>query len=162
VNIEAMNLNLAIHQLVNVAYRANGGIGITDVEILRPMRMSVEEYRAYEDKRKPKAPKYGNKKKIVNGLEFDSTKEARRWQDLVLMQQAGQIVGLERQREYPLDVNGLHICTYVADFSYRAVRGADVIPTVEDVKSEPTRKKRDYVIKRKLMLAIHGIAIKEI
>lgn len=48
---------------------------------------------------------------------------------------------------------------YTADFVYEdAVTGQTI---VEDVKSEYTRKEKDYILRRKLMLHVHGIRIKE-
>jgi hypothetical protein len=86
---------------------------------------------------------------------FDSKKEYRHWLDLVLMEQAGAISDLERQVPYELSVNGQRICRYVADF--RFTRDGQVV--VVDAKGVRTR---DYVLKSKLMLAIHGIAIEEV
>lgn len=47
---------------------------------------------------------------------------------------------------------------YTADFVYKDSNGNEI---VEDVKSDITRKEADYVLRRKLMLHIHGIRIKE-
>jgi hypothetical protein len=131
--------------------------------------MTMDEFRRHQDKVKPpKQSLYRNKKKTVNGFEFDSIKEANRHADLVLMQQAGNIRKLERQKEFELTVNGHLICSYVADFCYEQqipapkVAGVYWEPIVEDVKSKPTRKKRDYRIKKKLMLAVHSITIQEV
>jgi hypothetical protein len=120
--------------------------------------MSESDFKNWNAKKAAKIPKFRNKKKVVNGLEFDSTKEARRWQDLVLWQSSGQITGLVRQHEYPLFVNGILICRYVADFVYNREGQA----VVEDVKSKPTREKPDYIIKKKLMKAIFNFEIQEI
>lgn len=120
-------------------------------------RMSLEEYHAHLEKRKPKELKYRNKKKVVNGLEFDSTKEARRYQDLLAWQHSGQITQLLRQQSFDIVVNGELICSYVADFTYR-LEGQLV---VEDVKSKVTRKLDLYRIKKKLMKAVLGIEIRE-
>jgi len=47
---------------------------------------------------------------------------------------------------------------YIADFTYNDSEGNFI---VEDTKSEATRKIPSYVMKRKLMLQVHGIKIKE-
>jgi hypothetical protein len=99
------------------------------------MRMTAEDYKAYQAKRAPKRPKFGNVKKVVNGLEFDSTKEARRWQDLILWQQSGQIMCLSRQVPFPIRVNKQLIGTYIADFKYYK----DGVLIVEDVKNKATK-----------------------
>ena len=89
-----------------------------------------------------------------HGHTHDSAKEARRCNDLHLLQRAGQISGLEIQRPYDIAVNGKKICRYVADFTYTE-KGAF---TVEDVKGMRTR---EYAIKRKLMSAVFGIEVRE-
>ena len=101
--------------------------------------------------------KYGNVKTEVDGITFDSKREADRWQELKLMQSAGQIEELERQVRFPLRVNREEVCCYIADFTYRRkTNGRGLV--VEDVKG---RRTRDYMIKRKLMRAIHGIEVLE-
>lgn len=108
---------------------------------------------------KAKPPKYGNRKVTdAEGNVHDSTKEFRRWQELELRERAGEISDLRRHVPYALVVNGILICSYEADAVYRD--GAALI--VEDTKSEPTRKKREYRIKVKLMAAIHGIQVREV
>lgn len=98
--------------------------------------------------------KYGNKKTVVDGIKFDSKKEAARWGILQLRERAGEIEHLELQPTYPIEVNGVHICKYIADFRYREKRKL----VVEDCKGMKTRI---YSIKRKLMKAVYGIEIKE-
>lgn len=114
--------------------------------------------------------KYGAIK--TNGS--DSKKEARRYQELLLMQRAGMISDLRRQVKFVLipaqrgeptvgPRGGMkpgklleHECAYIADFVYTdAVTGAQI---VEDSKGMKTK---DYIIKRKLMLYVHGIRIYE-
>ena len=108
--------------------------------------------------------KYGNHKTVVDGLEFDSKKEANRWCELKLLQKAGEITDLLRQ--FPITllpaqrINGKVVerpVKYVADFCYYE-NGKMVI---EDVKSPATRTK-EYIIKRKLLLWRYGIRIKEV
>lgn len=101
--------------------------------------------------------KYGAKKTRVDGITFDSRREARRYQELQLLQRAGKIGDLQRQVRYELVVNGHKIGRYTADFVYWEY-GEEI---VEDVKSPATKKARDYVLRKKLMLAIHGISIRE-
>ncbi len=102
-------------------------------------------------------PKYRNRKTVVDGVTFDSAKEARRWGELRLLERAGKIHGLRRQVSYALIVNEILIARYVADFVY--TEGTLV---VEDVKSAYTRKLPVYRIKNKLMRAIHSIDIREV
>lgn len=108
---------------------------------------------------KPKRPKYGNRKVTdVAGNVHDSGKEYRHWQSLEIREKAGEISQLRRQVPFALVVNGVLVCQYIADAVY--VEGSATI--VDDVKSEPTRKKPEYRIKLKLMQAIHGIQIREV
>ena len=120
--------------------------------------------------------KYYNKKCEINGIVFDSRKEARRYQELLLLQRAGVIKNLQRQVKYVLipaqyesferyGKNGQELtpgkkliereCAYVADFVYVE----DGKTVIEDTKGMKTK---DYIIKRKLMLYTHGIRIREV
>lgn len=101
--------------------------------------------------------KYRNTSVTHDGFRFDSKAELKRYQELKWLEQAGAISGLERQKEYLLipAQPGERKVSYRADFVYRE-NGQQV---VEDVKGMKTK---DYVIKRKLMLFMHGIRIREI
>ena len=106
--------------------------------------------------------KYRNKKTVVNGISFDSRKEAKRYQELLLLEKAGAITDLQMQVKYVLipsqRINGRVVereCAYKADFVY--LENGETI--VEDTKGFRTK---DYIIKRKLMLHVHGIKIKEV
>lgn len=98
--------------------------------------------------------KYRNTPTHLNGQRFDSKGEARRWQDLQLLERAGQITSLRRQVSHRLEVNGTLIAFYRSDFEY-VERGKHV---VEDFKGVRTP---EYRIKRALMKACHGIEIFE-
>ena len=62
--------------------------------------------------------KYRNKPTIVEGLRFDSKKEAERWRQLQLLERAGHIRNIQRQTTYKLEVAGKLICKYKPDFEY--------------------------------------------
>ena len=112
--------------------------------------------------------KYGNKKIDVDGILFDSKKEAARYCELKLLQRAGVISDLQLQKEYELiptqRIDGKVVeraCKYKADFAYMK----DGQQVVEDVKGYRDPKSAGYakfVIKRKLMLHNFGIRIVEI
>lgn len=106
-----------------------------------------------ENKQGGRRSKYGNIKAEADGMLFASKAERGRWMDLRLMEKAGEIKELQRQIRYPLEVNGMHICDYIADMVYEK-NGL----VVEDVKGYRTEI---YRLKKKLMLACHGIEIKE-
>ena len=131
--------------------------------------------------------KYRAKKVTVNGIVYDSKKEARRHAQLLDMERKGEITDLQRQVKFVLipaqrepDTIGPrggvkkgklleHECAYVADFVYRMPAHTSQSPSVtaplkgslivEDTKGVRTK---DYIIKRKLMLFVHGIRIREV
>ena len=108
----------------------------------------------------PKKPsKVGNRKITLDGQTFDSAKEARRYQDLKLMERAGEIRFLRTQVGFPLVCNGVTVARYFADFVY--VRQTDDVQVVEDVKSEITRKDKTYRLKAKMMAAM-GVPVTEV
>ena len=110
----------------------------------------------------PGKSKYGAVRvRTVDGIEHDSKKEAARWQELNLMLRAKLIEDLQRQVRFELipKQEGERPCTYIADFVYIDRKTGERV--VEDVKSPATRTEA-YRIKRKLMLLVHGISIKEI
>ena len=110
----------------------------------------------------PGKSKYGAVRvRTVDGIEHDSKKEAARWQELNLMLRARLIEDLQRQVRFEVipKQEGERPCTYIADFVYIDRKTGEKI--VEDVKSPATRTEA-YRIKRKLMLLVHGIRIREI
>lgn len=125
-----------------------------------------------------KSKYYNIKTRALDGTVFDSHKEARRWDELLLLQRAGKITDLQRQVKYEIIPaqyetyeryskkgqrlkDGVRLLErkveYVADFVYTDVETGENI--VEDTKGIRTK---DYILKRKLMLAVHGIRIKEV
>lgn len=132
------------------------------------------------------ASKYRSRKVTRDGMTFDSQKEYKRFCELRLLERAGKITDLQRQVPFELipaqyktvytgevykrTIHALGIaegmpktkevcleqsCSYIADFVYQQ----DGKQVVEDTKGVKTA---DYIIKRKLMLWVHGIKIKEI
>ncbi len=145
--------------------------------------------------------KYKNKKVEVDGIVFDSKKEAKRYQELLLLEKAGEITDLQRQVKFVLIPTqrepdtvgargGIHKgkviekeCAYIADFVYKqpvtiekSGVSIDGTPIHLEIKQEPEVVVEDikgycdpssagyakFVIKRKLMLYVHGIRIKEV
>ena len=123
--------------------------------------------------------KYHNTKVVIDGIQFDSKREAQRYQQLKLMERAGVICDLKRQVKYELIpaqyIDGKCVeraITYTSDFEYyilqplkqRTVMAEPDAKTigqrvVEDVKGMRTP---EYVIRRKLMLYKYGIRISEV
>ena len=125
-----------------------------------------------------KKSKYHSKKITVNGIIYDSKKEYKRHCELLLLEKAGAITHLQRQVKFILipaqhetferyGKKGQRLkdgsrclekeCAYIADFVYHNFASNEVV--VEDTKGFKTK---DYIIKRKLMLWVHGIKIKEV
>ena len=124
--------------------------------------------------------KYGNKKVIIDGVVFDSKREAKRYQELKLLERCGAISDLKRQVVFELiptqkeestkvytkgrkkgqPIPGKVIekaVTYVADFVY--IDNATGKTIVEDSKGFHTK---DYILKRKMLLYFKGIKIHEV
>ena len=130
--------------------------------------------------------KYRSKKVTVDGVTYASKKEYKRWCELNLLQKAGKITDLEYQVPFELipaqkrtvetgerykrdnlargiragdpktkEVCLEQSCVYIADFVYKE----DGRQVVEDTKGVRTA---DYIIKRKLMLWVYGIKIREV
>ena len=106
-----------------------------------------------------KAAKYRNQKTEYQGIQFDSRKEASRYQELLWMQAAGVICHIELQPRYDLVVNGNKLGFYRADFRYEETKSGQVI--TEDVKS-PVTKTAVYQLKKKLVKALYGVEIVEV
>lgn len=115
------------------------------------MRWSEEEYMEFLEKQgkktarqKPKRAKYNNKKTWVNGICFDSKKEADYYQELVLLQRTGKILGFSLQPEFVLVEGNTaeRAITYKADF---IIFNLDGTFEIVDVKGYETQQwKRTY------------------
>ncbi len=99
-----------------------------------------------------KQSKYRSKKTVVDGISFDSKKEAGRFLELMMLQRGGQIQNLRRQVKFEIvpKKNGVKRTRfYIADFVYERPDGKKVI---EDVKSKITKQNPVYTLKRDLVL----------
>ena len=135
-------------------------------DLLQSSTMTISEFKNLVKSKKKKS-KYGNQRTIVEGIPFDSKKEAARYCDLLLLQKAGKIRSLQLQVEFVLQS-----CYYFADFVYQ--EKVEVFLThsgpmsiewktvVEDVKSPATRKDKMYRLKKKMMMDLHHIQIQEV
>lgn len=100
--------------------------------------------------------KYKSIRTEVDGVWFDSKREAARYSELKMLMRSGIITALELQPEFPIVINGYKICIYRADFKYKAREGWTVI---EDSKGMQTPV---YKLKKKLVEAVHGVRIVEV
>ena len=123
----------------------------------------------------PAKSKYGAHKEVIDGIRFDSKKEANRYLELKRLERLGLIGDLELQKEFVLVPAQFETVPrkrgggfkkgkcieravkYKADFYYFDTEAGVFV--CEDVKGVRTK---EYVIKRKLMLYVHDIRIKEI
>lgn len=126
--------------------------------------------------------KYGNKKVVIDGIEFDSQKEANRYCELKLLQRAGQIEDLELQKVFELipaqyetferhGKKGQRLkdgkrcieqsCTYKADFAYKQ-NGRLIVEDVKGYRDPASAGYAKFIIKRKLLLWRYGVRIVEI
>ena len=105
--------------------------------------------------------KYHAKKITVDGIQFDSRREAMRYSELLILQRSGIITNLKRQEEFELitSCGKERPAKYHEDFSYIDTATGEKV--VEDVKSRATKTK-DYILRRKLMNWRHGIQIREV
>ena len=104
----------------------------------------------------PKRMKYRNVKTEIDGIKFDSKKEAAYYSKLKLLKLSGEVIDFQMQVRYDFKYNGILLCFYKADFVVQwKVSGTKVI----DVKG---RKLPMYNLKKKMMLAFHGINVIEV
>ena len=103
--------------------------------------------------------KYHNRKTEYQGITFDSQKEMKRYQELLLLERAGLVQDLELQPRYDLVVNGHKVGFYKGDFRYKDVATDMVV--LEDVKSPVTRT-AVYQLKKKLVKALYNVEITEV
>lgn len=130
---------------------------IEDLKKSKVASINTHLFETPKEGQKVKKHKYGASKTEVNGIVFDSKKEANRYKELLLLLKAGEIGFLKTQVPFELNNNGMFSFKYIADFVYiDALTGQTI---VEDVKGFKTK---EYLKKRKLMFKIHGIKIIEI
>ena len=132
-------------------------------------KLKSENFKTHENinmlpEKEEKTSKYRNQKTTVNGIVFDSKKEAQRYEELLLMLKSGEISDLRLQVEFTLQEaytthtgQKVRAIRYKADFAY--IKNNERI--VEDVKSKAT-KTQVYAIKKKMLMDKYGVKIIEI
>lgn len=140
-----------------------------DIQRLGPgARKQILEQLGKQEAAKAAKRKYNNVPTVrqtpTGSIRFDSAAEARRYDELMLLRDAGEIEMLRLQPEFTLmdawtSPNGdrIRAIRYRADFAY----WKDGKLVVEDVKSKATKTK-EYQIKKKVMANQLGIEIQEI
>lgn len=129
----------------------------------------------------PPRTKTGNQRFTLDGIEFDSKREAYRYAELSLLLKAGKIRDLQRQITYELipaqrepDIIGVRggitkgkcierSVSYVADFVYvDNETGETVVEDAKGYRQTEAAMYKVFVMKRKLMLWRHGIRVREV
>lgn len=130
--------------------------GVTHAEVAKVTKGKVGSFVAVH-----KQSKYRNTKTEVDGILFDSKREAGRYLELKALEAAGAIHFLRRQIRVPLVVAETLVAHWIADFEY--IEGDVKTGTLiwEDVKSAYTRKLPVFRLKAKLVKAIYGREIRE-
>ena len=136
---------------------------LTDLRARMAGARSARDMRDAPAERQKRGQKYSNTKVSDGALTFDSKAEHKRWQYLALLERAGEIRELRMQVPFELipaqvspDGRKIRPTFYLADFCYTDSTGAFVC---EDVKGAVTP---EFRLKRKLMLHVHGIEVKEV
>jgi hypothetical protein len=118
--------------------------------------MSRHEYLASIAKQeKKRGNKYGAKKTVIDGITFDSQREAEVYCDLCRLEKAGKIRDFTRQRKFELTINGQRIGSYKADFAFTDIEQGGRLRVV-DVKGVITR---DFRRVQKIMKALYDIDV---
>lgn len=98
---------------------------------------------------------------VIDGVRFASKKEAARYNELKLLQKAGEIHSLEIHPRFKIEINGRKICTYVADFRYWQSFGGRAV--IEDVKGYKKGAAYNlFKLKKAMLLATIGIEVAEL
>jgi hypothetical protein len=113
--------------------------------------MTAAEYRAQS---KPKANKYRAKKTVVDGITFDSMREAAYYGELKMREKAGQVCAVELQPRFPLMVGNEVIGSYRADFRFHD--NVEKRTRVIDIKGVLTRETKRAI---KHVLAQYGVIV---
>lgn len=103
--------------------------------------------------------KFNAQRTEVDGIFFASKREATRYSQLRLLERAGLISNLKCQVKMPVAINGIHVMTYIADFTYwDKSKGEVPVLVTEDVKGFRTS---EYKLKRRIIEAYYRTKITE-
>ena len=98
--------------------------------------------------------KFKNIRTEIDGIRFQSKAEGNYYAMLKIREKAGEVYNVELQKPYAFVINGFLVCTYKADFVfYDQVEKRERIVDVKGVKTP------EFVIKSKLMKAVHGLTV---
>lgn len=99
-------------------------------------------------------------RRTMDGIVYASEKQMKRFAGLQMLERDGEISNLRREVEYQLIVNGMLVCRYFADAVYTDTHTQKEI--VEDTKGSKETTTELFKLKKKLMMACHGINVIEV
>lgn len=126
-------------------------------DVLNSACGNLNQHLVPDVRKKVKRRKYRNNPCEVDGIKFDSEKEADYYKKLKILLKAGKIGLLEMQKGYELNPGGTYSLKYFADFVYMDCETGET--KVVDVKGFRTAV---YKKKKRLMKKVHGINIIEV
>lgn len=100
--------------------------------------------------------KYGNKWCVIDGIKFQSIKEGGYYQFLKSELQHKKIKSFKRQVTFRIEINGVLVCRYIADFVVTYNDGSKKVIDVKGFKTDV------YKLKKSLIFAVHNIKIIEV
>jgi hypothetical protein len=104
---------------------------------------------------KGRGNKYRAIRTEVDGVIFDSKREAHRYLSLKILQKGGKIRDLELQPTYRIEINGVPVCKVKLDFRYwDNEQGMQVVEDSKGVDNAVSK------LKRKMVLAQHGVEVR--
>lgn len=118
-------------------------------------QMTAKEYQELKFEVGPQM-KYRNKPCEVDGIRFDSQKEAKQYGKYKLLVKSGKLTSFTMKNKYYLEINGVKLGYYEDDFCLTWPSGNIQVVDCKGIRTPI------FILKKKLMLAIHGIVIKEI
>jgi hypothetical protein len=132
---------------------------------LRHERMSAVEARALfpvgggSGRKRGRFPVVAKARRTLDGIVFASKIEMERYAVLKQMEDVGLITDLRCQPFWDVEIDGMHLCRYTADFDYRDEQSNYVI---EELKTDGTRKDASYRLRRKAAELAFGIIVTEV
>jgi hypothetical protein len=96
--------------------------------------------------------------RTLDGVEFASKLEMKRYAELKMLLRAGEILDLELQPEFRVSINGQHFCTYTADYAYTEKEQR----VIEELKSSGTAKDAAYRLRKKAAELFYGVKVRVI
>lgn len=131
---------------------AHALVGLEIGAIVMTERMSAAEFRRMQGKAPTPDSKYGNRRAKRGAINFDSEAEAKRYDELVLLREAGEVAYFLRQVPFDLPGGVKYRCDFMVVHSDGRI-------VYEDVKGFATQ---GYKVKKKIVEGIYPVEIVEV